>query len=113
MPPRSPFTMSPPLAVADSLRQLGANIKTARLRRNLSHADLAAKLGVDRHVIADAENGKLTTGVGIYVGVLWAMDLLPSLVHVADPRADEVGLALSSLEERERARSGGGPSNAF
>jgi len=113
MPPRSQFTNSPPFAVEDALRRLGANIKTARLRRNLSHADLASKLGVDRHVIADAEHGKLTTGVGIYVGILWSMDLLPSLSHVADPRDDEVGLALSSLDERERARSGGGPSNAF
>lgn len=113
MPPRSSFTTSPPLAVEHALRRLGANLKTARLRRNLSHADLASKLGVDRHVIADAENGKLTTGVGIYVGLLWAMDLLPSLAQVADPRTDEVGLALSSLDERERARSGGGPSNDF
>jgi hypothetical protein len=113
MPPRSQFTTSPPFAVEDALRRLGTNIRTARLRRNWTHAELAAKLGVDRHVIADAESGKLTTGVGIYVGILWAMDLLPSLSQVADPRADEVGLALSGLDERERARAGGGPSNAF
>ena len=113
MPPRSQLTIAPPSAVQDALKRLGNDLRTARLRRNLSHAELAAKLGVDRHVVADAENGKLSTGIGVYVGMLWAMNLLPSLSGVADPRNDEEGLALSGLDERERARSGRGPSNAF
>jgi len=68
---------------------------------------------VDRHVIADAERGKLSTSAGVYVGMLWAMNLLPSLADVADPKNDEEGLALSGLDERERARPARGPSNAF
>ncbi len=95
------------------MKTLGNNLRTARLRRNMSLAELAAKLGVDRHVLTDAENGKLGTSAGVYVGMLWAMNLLPSLDGVADPRTDEEGLALSGLDERERARRGGGPSNAF
>jgi transcriptional regulator with XRE-family HTH domain len=113
MPPRSSFTEAPPFAVEDAVRKLGANIRTARLRRNLTMADVAAKLGVSRRVIAEVENGKVTTAIGTYVGMLWAMDLMNSLDQVADPKADEEGLALAGLDERERARSGGGPSNAF
>jgi transcriptional regulator with XRE-family HTH domain len=113
MPPRSALTNAPPFAVQEALKTLGNNLRTARLRRNLSLADLAAKLGVDRHVLTDAENGKLGTSAGIYVAMLWAMNLLPSLDGVADPKADEEGLALSGLDERERARGAGGPSNAF
>lgn len=113
MPPRSQLTKAPPFAVQDALKRLGRNLRTARLRRNLSLADLAGKLGVDRHVLSDAESGKIGTGAGIYVGMLWAMNLLQSLDGVADPKADEEGLALSGLDERERARAGGGPSNAF
>jgi transcriptional regulator with XRE-family HTH domain len=113
MPPRSALTNAPPFAVQEAVQTIGNNLRTARLRRNLSLAVLAAKLGVDRHVLTDAENGKLTTSVGVYVGMLWAMNLLPSLDGVADPKTDEEGLALSGLDERERARSGGGPSNAF
>lgn len=45
--------------------------------------------------------------------MLWAMNLLPSLAEVADPKNDEEGLALSGIDERQRARRGGGPSNAF
>lgn len=113
MPPRSQLIAAPPSAVQEAIKRLGNNLRTARLRRNLSHAELAAKLGVDRHVIADAENGKLSTSAGVYVGMLWAMNLLPSLADVANPKNDEEGLALSGLDERERARQGGGPSNAF
>lgn len=113
MPPRSQLISAPPSAVHEAIKRLGSNLRTARLRRNLSHAELAGKLGVDRHVIADAENGKLSTSAGVYVGMLWAMNLLASLADVANPKNDEEGLALSGLDERERARQGGGPSNAF
>jgi transcriptional regulator with XRE-family HTH domain len=113
MPPRNSLMSAPPFAVQEALKSLGNNLRKARLRRNLSLAELAAKLGVDRHVLTDAENGKLGTGAGVYVGMLWAMNLLPSLDGVADPKTDEEGLALSGLDERERARTGGGPSNAF
>jgi transcriptional regulator with XRE-family HTH domain len=113
MAPRSSLTTAPPAAVKDSLKHLGSNLRTARLRRNLSLADLASKLGVDRHVIADAESGKLGTSAAVYVGLLWALNLLPSMATVADPKNDEEGLALSGIDERERARAGGGPSNAF
>jgi transcriptional regulator with XRE-family HTH domain len=88
-------------------------LRTARLRRNLSHADIASKIGVDRHVISDAENGKISTGIGVYVGMMWVMNLIPSLTQVADPKADEIGLAAIGVLERERARSGAGPSNDF
>ncbi|GLR90084.1 XRE family transcriptional regulator [Bradyrhizobium iriomotense] len=113
MPPRSQLISAPPSAVQEAIKRLGNNPRTARLRRNLSHAVLAAKLGVDRHVIADAENGKLSTSAGVYVGMLWAMNLLSSLADVANPKNDEEGLALSGLDENERARQGRGPSNAF
>jgi transcriptional regulator with XRE-family HTH domain len=113
MPPRNSLMSAPPFAVQEALKRLGNNLRKARLRRNLSLAELAAKLGVDRHVLTDAENGKLGTSAGVYVGMLWAMNLLPSLDGVADPKTDEEGLALSGLDERERARTGGGPSNAF
>jgi transcriptional regulator with XRE-family HTH domain len=113
MPPRNSLTSAPPYAVQEALKSLGKNLRTARLRRNLSLAELAAKLGVDRHVLTDAENGKLGTSAGVYVGMLWAMNLISSLEGVADPKTDEEGLALSGVDERERARTGGGPSNAF
>lgn len=113
MPPRSQLSMTPPYAVESAIKTLGANLRTARLRRNISLADMAAKLGVDRHVIADAERGKVTTNIAVYVGVMWAMNLLSHLDTVVDPAADEEGLALAMADERERAHLGGGMSNDF
>jgi transcriptional regulator with XRE-family HTH domain len=113
MPPRNQLTAATPYAVEAALKKLGGNIRTARLRRNLSLAEVAAKVGVERHAVADAERGKSGTGVGIYVGILWALNLLPMLDRVADPTSDEEGLAFAGHDERERARKSGGPSNAF
>jgi len=114
MPPRSPLTETPPFAVETAIRTLGVNLRTARLRRNLTMAEVADKLGVNRHVIADAENGKAGTGVAVYVGMLWVMGLLDHLERVADPAADEVGLARSIADGRERAgRGAGGMDNDF
>lgn len=113
MPPRSQFTQTPPYAVEEAIKKLGANLRTARLRRNITLADIAAKLGVSRFVVADAEKGKVTTGVGVYVGMLWAMNLLNHLDPVTDPAHDEEGLALSVFNERERARERKGLSNDF
>lgn len=76
-------------------------------------SDLASKIGIDRHIVGDAESGKLTTSVAVYAGLLWAMDLLNHMDTVADPRADGEGLALAKNGERERARSGGGLSDDF
>ena len=113
MPPRSQLSTTPPYAVEAAIKTLGANLRTARLRRNITLADMAAKLGVDRHVVAAAEGGKPTTNIAVYVGMLWAMNLLSHLEPVADPAADEEGLTLSMFNERKRARLGGGPSNDF
>ena len=113
MPPRSQLTEAPPYAVEETIKKLGANLRTARLRRNITLADMAAKLGVSRYVVADAEKGKVTTNVAVYVGMLWAMNLLNHMELVADPAHDEEGLALSVFDERERARQKGGLSNDF
>lgn len=113
MPPRSQLTEAPPYAVEYAIKKLGANLRTARLRRNITLADMAAKLGVSRFVVADAERGKVTTNVAVYVGALWAMNLLSHLETVADPAHDEEGLALSVFDDRERARQQGGLSNDF
>ncbi len=94
-----------PYPVEQALKTLGANLRTARLRRNKTIEDIAAKIGVGRHVVADAENGKPSTGIAIYAGLLWAYGLTEQLSDVADPDADEEGQLLAKPNERLRARS--------
>lgn len=103
MAARNRLIAAPPYEVEQALKTLGANIRTARLRRNLSLAELAAKIGVDRHVIGDAERGKPSTGIAIYAGLLWAMGLAHQLAHVADPLRDDEGLTLAKARSRDKA----------
>jgi transcriptional regulator with XRE-family HTH domain len=92
---------APPLEVETALRHLGANLRTARLARNLSMDHVAAKLGVGRRVIAAAEAGKPGTAIGVYLGLLWTYGLLSQTNEMADPARDEAVLRV--VREREHA----------
>lgn len=113
MPRRNALTTAIPFPVERSLQRLGASLKTARLRRNLSLETVAAKIGTNRRVIADAENGKPSTGIVVYAALLWAYGLLSQLDDVAAPERDSEGLTLASLRERARARKGVGLDDNF
>jgi transcriptional regulator with XRE-family HTH domain len=95
---------APPFAVEDTLKRLGSNLRTARLRRNLTIQQVAEKIGTGPRAVADAEKGKLSTGIGIYAALLWTFDLLQQLNDVADPAKDDEGQTLALSNERERAR---------
>ena len=110
---RNPLLAAPPYQVEQALKMLGANLRTARLRRNLSIEDVAAKIGAGRHVIADAEKGKPSTGIAIYAGLLWAFGLTEQLARVADPDADQEGRLLAKGRERLHARSPKALNNDF
>ena len=96
--PRRLMPCKPPLSD-------GAHLRIARVRPSM--------LGVDRHVIADAERGKITTRIagvgGATVGAASAgpnLSVWPvqrRLEPVADPALDEEGLALAMNEARTRA----------
>jgi transcriptional regulator with XRE-family HTH domain len=105
--------LAPPYPVEQGLRRLGGNLKTARLRRNLTLESVAAKIGASRRVIADAESGKPSTGAAIYVALLWAYDLLNQLDELASPERDKEGQTLSNLRDRTRAREGQGLDDDF
>ena len=91
---------APPYPVEQALKRLGANLRTARLRRNDTIEDVAEKIGTGRRAVMDAERGKPSTGAGIYVALLWAYDLLGPLDDIADPAKDEQGLMLASAKEK-------------
>ena len=104
---------APPYAVEKALKQLGANLRTARLRRNLTIEDVAGKIGTGPRAVADAEKGKPSTAIAIYTALLWAFDLMGQIETIADPAKDKEGMALSLSKGRERARAGGELDNDF
>ncbi len=101
------LTQAPPYAVEQAIRRLGANLRTARLRRNLTIGEVAGKIGTGPRAVSDAEQGKITTGIAVYTALLWAYDLLEPIGALADPSKDLEGLSLSSQRERARAEKAG------
>jgi transcriptional regulator with XRE-family HTH domain len=99
------LTEAPPYEVERAVRKLGANLRNARLRRNLTINQVAEKIGTGPRAVMDAEKGKLTTGFGVYAALLWCYGLLGQMAAVADPSTDSEGLALERLSGRTRARA--------
>jgi transcriptional regulator with XRE-family HTH domain len=98
------LTANPPYQVEQTLTRLGANLRTARLRRNLTIEEVAAKIGTGRRAVLEAEKGKPSTSAAVYAALLWAYDLLGPMGTLADPATDVEGLALSAQRERARVR---------
>lgn len=109
----NPLISAPPYAVDQALKRLGTNLRTARIRRRLTVGDVAKKIGTGRRAVDDAERGKASTGVAVYLALLWAYDLLGQLDTVADPTRDAEGVALAKTRERTRARRTRAPDNDF
>ena len=97
------LTSSPPYAIEQALKRLGTNLRTARLRRNLTIDEVAEKIGTGRHSIIAAEKGKPSTSAAVYIALLWTYDLLDPMDKLADPSTDDEGLALSMRRKRARA----------
>lgn len=113
MAARNQLLQAPPYLVEQALIRLGENLRTARIRRNFTIDEVARKIGTGRRAIMDAERGKPSTSVGVYVALLWVHDLLSQLNDVANPANDEQGLRLVAAKEKTRARKSGGLDSDF
>jgi transcriptional regulator with XRE-family HTH domain len=110
---RNKLLDAPPYPVEQALTRLGQRLRTARVRRNFTIQEVADKIGTGPRAIMDAEKGKASTGIGVYVALLWVYDLLSPFNEVANPNLDEQGLALAAAKEKTRARKGAGLDNDF
>ena len=113
MPAKNLLREAPPYAVEQAIKRLGKDLRTARLRRNMTIVMVAQKIGTGPRAVMDAEKGKLSTGIAVYTALLWAYDLLQSLNDIADPANDSEGLVLDQLNGRKRARKSKGLDNDF
>jgi len=110
---RNKLLSAPPYTVEQALKRLGANLRTARIRRRLTIAEVAQKIGAGVRAVSDAEKGKPSTNIAVYAALLWTYDLLTDFESVADPAHDREGLTLSLAREHTRARRGGALNNDF
>jgi DNA-binding XRE family transcriptional regulator len=113
MTARNQLLATPPYQVEAALKKLGGDLRTARLRRNLTIDEAAQKIGTGRFTVADAEKGKPSTSVAVYAALLWAYGLVDRLADLADPNEDEEGAQLALAREPARARHRQKLSNDF
>jgi transcriptional regulator with XRE-family HTH domain len=110
---RNPLLQAPPHQVEQAVKRLGANLRTARIRRKLTITEVAHKIGTGARAVMDAEKGKPSTTMGVYAALLWAYDLLQPLGELADPTKDEQGLMLAAANEKTRVRRSAGLDSDF
>jgi transcriptional regulator with XRE-family HTH domain len=104
---------APPHPVEKALKTLGTNLRTARLRRKMTIEEVAERIGTGPRAIMDAEKGKPSTGIAVYMALLWVYGLLMPVEDLADPTKDKEGFARQSASGSIRARKSGALDSDF
>ena len=97
-----------PRKLEQKMQIVGEQIKLARLRRNLSVAQVAERATCSPLTVARIEKGAATVAIGIYLRVLYALQLDDDILLLA--QKDEMGRTLQDLslkKNRERASKKG------
>lgn len=92
-----------PRKLEQKMQVVGEQIRLARLRRNLSIAQIAERATCSPLTISRIEKGSSTVSIGIYLRVLYALQLDDDILLLA--KEDSLGRALQdiNLKQRERA----------
>ena len=88
-----------------ALAKLGADIKSARLRRRISASLMAERAFITRPTLNKVEKGDPAVSLGIYATVLFVLGLTQRLHDLADSRTDDVGLQLEEEHLPKRIRA--------
>lgn len=92
-----------PRKLAQKMQTVGEQIRLARLRRNLSVAQVAERATCSPLTVSRVEKGFATVSIGIYLRVLYALQLDDDILWLA--KTDEMGRALQDLGMKKRERA--------
>lgn len=92
-----------PRKLAENLQIVGEQINLARLRRNLTIAQIAERAMVSELTVSRVEKGFATVAIGIYLRVLYALQLDDDILGLA--KDDIMGKALQDLGLKTRKRA--------
>lgn len=95
-----------PRKAEQNLRIVGEQIRLARLRRDLSIAQIAERASCSELTVMRVEKGASTVAIGIYMRILFALGLDESILYIA--KDDEIGRALQDLDLKNRQRASRG-----
>lgn len=92
-----------PRQLQKNLQIAGEQIRLARLRRDLSVSQVAERATVSDLSVSRVEKGLPTVSMGIYLRVLYALQLEEDVLLLA--KDDEMGKALQDLRLKPRQRA--------
>lgn len=99
---KTPYNILP--ATEDILKNMGEQIKLARLRRNLSAGLVAERAGISRASLWKVEKGSPSVAIGIYAAVLHALNNMDKdLLLIA--KDDAMGRKMQDLNLLVRKRA--------
>ena len=92
-----------PRKLEQKMQIVGEQIKLARLRRNLTIAQVAERATCSPLTVSRIEKGTPTVAIGIYLRVLYALQLEDDILWLA--KEDELGRRLQDLSMVDRQRA--------
>ena len=92
-----------PRKLEQKMQLVGEQIRLARLRRNLSISQIAERATCSQLTVSRVEKGTPTVAIGIYLRILYALNLEDDILAIA--KDDALGRTLQDigLKYRERA----------
>ena len=85
------------------LKQMGGQIRLARLRRKLSAELVAERAGISRQTLSAVEHGSSSVSIGIVANILLAIGLQDDILLLA--KDDILGRTLQDLEVKIHRRA--------
>ena len=92
-----------PRKLEQKMQIVGEQIRLARLRRNLSVAQIAERATCSELTVMRVEKGMPTVAMGIYLRILYALQLDDDILSLA--KDDPLGRTLQDLELKHRERA--------
>ena len=89
-----------------ALEKVGANIKRARLRRNIRAELLAERAGISADTLSSIEKGVCTVSIGAYAAVLFSLGMEKDLELLGADEEEKQRYRELNLKMRKRAMKG-------
>ena len=94
----------PNLVVIRSIRKLGRDIRSARLRRRLPMSLVAERAGISVKTLSSLEKGETGVSIGHVAAVIAALGMGTPFSDILDQKNDSFGLLLDEGRLPKRAR---------
>ena len=85
------------------LSLIGDNLKTARIRREITLKEAAEKIGTSKSSVIRMEKGDMSVQIGVYISAAEVYQALDTVCFLA-PERDIIGLSLEKQKQPKRIR---------